>query len=73
MGRKVYLSLIFSFLAIAGYAQNDDYNQFRQQILNDYSNYRGQVLDNYARFLDTVWKDYESFRGESLFPDRNLK
>lgn len=73
MGRKVYLSLIFSFLAIAGYAQNDDYNQFRQQILNDYSNYRGQVLDNYARFLDTVWKDYESFRGESLFPDRKPK
>lgn len=73
MGRKAYLSLIFSFLAIAGFAQNDDYNQFRQQILNDYNNYRTQVLDDYAKFLNTAWKDYDSFRGESLFPDKKPK
>lgn len=73
MERKDYLSLIFLFLATPILAQNDGYNQFRQKMLNDYSDYRGQVLDNYAKFLDTVWKDYDSFRGESLFPDKKPK
>lgn len=73
MGKRVCLSVILSFLAIAGFAQIDDYNQFRQQILNDYNTYRTQVLDDYAKFLNTVWKDYDSFRGELLFPDKKPK
>lgn len=65
--------LVFAFLAITAFAQNDDYNEFRQQMLNDYNGYRRGILDNYAKFLDTVWKDYTAFKGESLFPGRKPK
>lgn len=52
-------------LSLHATAQNtdDDFQKFRQQMLSDYNGFRQSVLDGYADFLDTVWQDFQAFKG----------
>lgn len=46
------------------YSQSvDSYDKFRQQVMSDYQGFRKSVLDNYADYLNTVWKDFQTFKG----------
>lgn len=43
--------------------QTQDYSNFRDQVLGNFHGFRKNVIDNYAHFLDTVWTQYDIFRG----------
>lgn len=62
--RYIYLFLfLLCSVAIGAQNTNDSYQQFRKQVMSDYQGFRKSVLDNYADYLNTVWKDFQSFKG----------
>lgn len=46
-------------------AQSEDFDTFRQRIMNDYQDFRQGILDQYESFLDEAWAGFETFAGES--------
>lgn len=61
--RKYFLLLLI--IASTSYAQdiNSDYKAYREGLLNGYQDFRKGILDDYADFLDSVWKEFQVFRG----------
>lgn len=53
----------YNMSANAQIQSSDNYQQYRQQLMNDYQGFRRSVLDNYADYLNAVWKDFQSFKG----------
>ena len=47
---KYLATILFSMMLASVYAQstNDDFQQFRQQVMSDYQGFIKSVLDNYA-------------------------
>ena len=46
-------------------AQSEDFDTFRQRIMNDYQDFRQGILDQYESFLDEAWAGFVTFAGES--------
>lgn len=40
------------------------FQQFRQGILDDYDSFRNEVLENYAQYLEGIWVEFQSFKAE---------
>ncbi len=38
---------------------SEEYNKFRQQILNDYDNFKSRILEHYGDFLNGEWHEFE--------------
>lgn len=68
MRRIFFIDLTIVLLTVShihiAYAQTNDFNSFRNQMLKGYGEFRKSVLDGYAEYLNTVWKEYTAFRGE---------
>lgn len=45
-------------------AQNNNFDEFRNDVLNDYREFREQVLSDYAKYLEKIWEEFAIFRGE---------
>lgn len=41
----------------------DEFQQFRQGLMNDFQGFRNKVLDDYADYLEGVWKEFAAFKG----------
>ncbi|MEG0011083.1 MAG: hypothetical protein RR706_02835 [Muribaculaceae bacterium] len=44
-------------------AGTNDYNKFREELLQSYSSFKKSVYDDYDKFLEGVWRDYDAAKG----------
>ena len=63
----VWSLLLLSVSAVQ--AQSEDFESFRQRLLNDYDAFRQGVLDQYENFLDEAWAGFETFAGDKRSED----
>ena len=54
---------LFSHLAIA--QNNQNYEEFRANMMSEFHSFRKGVLEGYADFLEGIWKDYKIFKSEN--------
>ncbi|MDE6525178.1 MAG: hypothetical protein K2L66_06430, partial [Paramuribaculum sp.] len=60
--RSMTFVALAAVMAAGAQSTSDDFNSFRQQMLQGYSSFRQGVLDDYDKFLDGVWKEYQQFK-----------
>lgn len=51
--------ILLSGLTALSQSPSEEYNQFRQQILNDYDNFKSRILEHYDDFLNGEWHEFE--------------
>lgn len=64
--KKPLLTIVLLLQAVYPiFAQNNNnFDGFRNDILNDYKGFREQVLNDYAKYLENIWEEFNIFRGE---------
>lgn len=69
--RKGFLPLSVSLVLLSyittTQAQNQSFQEFRNEILNNYSDFKNTLLDQYADFLNGEWHEYQSLKGETRY------
>ena len=60
--KKVFV-IMFLFAVPNLQAQTDDFNAFRNRMLNDFQDFRKGVMERYVEFLDAAWAEYETMTG----------
>ena len=60
---KKYFVVLFLFVAPNLQAQTDDFNAFRNRMLNDFQDFCKGVMERYVEFLDAAWAEYETMTG----------
>lgn len=58
------VSVLTAGCAVSAQPPSQDFNAFRQQMLEGYGNFRRGILEDYSKFLDGVWTDYEAFKAQ---------
>ena len=54
---------MFLFVVPNLQAQTNDFNAFRNRMLNDFQDFRKGVMERYVEFLDAAWAEYETMTG----------
>lgn len=58
--KKAFLTLILATALPAGLsAQTQSFEEFRRGLMDDFNSFRNRILDHYADFLEGEWHEYE--------------
>ena len=71
MFRMLVWISIYGFPAYIFAQQNDEFEDFRNELLTDYDDFRKEINAEYADFLSQAWKEYRLFQGK--IPDNTPK
>ena len=66
--KTLYILLFVSLYSHVALAQNNqNYDEFRANMMSDFHSFRKGVLEGYADFLEGIWRNYKVFKSE--YPD----
>lgn len=64
--KTLFILLFVSLVSHVAVAQNNqNYEEFRANIMSNFHSFRKGVLEGYADFLEGIWKSYKVFKSEN--------